>query len=544
MFIYLHCYMPETWDAQIKAGLIRPGDGIRFSQSIDIEERLKFNNLARVGGELYNYVREHRCPFYIDRLQGGCFIEEYPYDMELVDEYRAMLGDKFWGFQMHEWGSNISSDFKKITSNNCPEWTAEKITETIRRAFPYKHTFLEAMNAEEYASLGGVPKSYEEYLSVMQNLFAKRQAYVGGDLLPCDSFYQAQKLEIEAGAKRLMPEIGAQTRNTRIQIAYTRGMARAVGIPFGSYYEPWGGSPFSACCYQRDGKNEWNISAEDFPFHTTGDNGGSSRSMQWRMHLYTYMAGGSFMAEEWGMCNTFYDWKNFELTPYGQVKKDFLDFVDRYPDIGEPVIPVAVVLPKDMPVLDMALSSDTYLGYPVEGHFAKTLSDAVNALNRIFVDSAPMLGSETANLRNCLTPDAVDIIHEDSPTVSEYPILIDCTGNPEFAASHKNSIKPLCAVRMLINDLLPIRLDGGASMQITKNRTTGEQYVLLMNNSGVNRSVDQGEILMPEGEISVSLTVSNGKSLCPLEGNGSMVKKGVNTYKVTLPSGGWFFAKL
>ena len=63
--------MPETWVAQVKAGLIRPGDGIRFSQSIDIEERLKFNNLAKVGGELYDYVREHRCPFYIEGKNKG-----------------------------------------------------------------------------------------------------------------------------------------------------------------------------------------------------------------------------------------------------------------------------------------------------------------------------------------------------------------------------------------------------------------------------------------------------------------------------------------
>ena len=96
MFTYLHCYMPQTWEAQIKAGLIRPDDGIRFSQSLDIDESLKFNNLAAVGGDLYNYVKEHNCPFYIDRLQGGCFLEEYPYDMELVNTYRTMLGDKFW----------------------------------------------------------------------------------------------------------------------------------------------------------------------------------------------------------------------------------------------------------------------------------------------------------------------------------------------------------------------------------------------------------------------------------------------------------------
>ena len=543
MFTYLHCYMPETWEAQIKAGLVRPEDGIRFSQSIDIEERLKFNNLAKVGGELYNYVREHRCPFYIDRLQGGCFLEEYPYDTELVDQYRDMLGEKFWGFQMHEWISNVRADLLKITSNNCPEWTAKAIIETIHRAFPYEHTFLEAMNAEEYASLGGVPKDYKEYLKILYNLFAKRQAYVEGDLLPCDSWLSAPKLEIELGAKRLMPEIGAQTKNMRIQMAYARGMARTAGIPFGAYYEPWGGDPLSAFCYHREGKNEWNISAESFPFQTAGGNGGSSRSMQWRMHLYTYMSGGTFMAEEWGMCNTFYDWKDFELSPYGQIKKDFIDFIDRYPNIGKPIIPVAVVLPKDMPVLNMNLFTDNYLDCPVEGDFAERLSNVVDVLNYLFVDSAPMIGNEIDNLRNYLTPDAIDIIHEDSPTLDEYPILVDCTGNPHFAALYKNKIKPYSDVRSIMNDYLPIRLEGGASMQITKNSETGEQYVLLMNNSGIKRSIEEGEILLSEGEISVGLTVLNGAVLSPLEGNAKIVNGDENSYKITIPSGGYFFAK-
>ena len=542
MFTYLHCYMPQTWDAQLRAGLIRPGDGIRFSQSLDIDDTLKFNNLAAVGGELYNYVKEHRCPLYIDRLQGGCFLEEYPYDMELVNTYREMLGDKFWGFQMHEWGSNIKSDFNKITSNNCPEWTAEAIEATIRRAFPYEHVFVEAMNVAEYASLGGIPKTYGEYLSMMQNLFAKRQAYVDGDLLPCDSFFQAQKMEVENGAKRLMPEIGAQTPNTRIQVAYARGMARTAGIPFGTYYEPWGGNPFSACCYQRDGLNEWGIGNEDFPYHTAGGNGGSSRSLQWRMHLYSYMAGASFMAEEWGMCNTFYDWESFELTPYGQIKKDFLDFVDRYPNIGTPIVPAAIVLPKDMPVLDMALSPDTYLGYPVEGQFAAALALTVDALKQLFVSTAPMLGSERRNLLNSLTPDAIDIIHEDSPTIEKYPILIDCTANPAFAEQHKQSICTVADAPAKIRALLPVQTEDGVSLQITEN-SDGEQYVLLLNNSGVARSVADGEVYLPEGALSAMLTAADGKTLCKLEGNGTVTTDD-NGCHISIPSGGWLFAKL
>ena len=80
-------------------------------------------------------------------------------------------------------------------------------------------------------------------------------------------------------------------------------------------------------------------------------------------------------------------------------------------------------------------------------------------------------------------------------------------------------------------------------MQITRNRATGEQYVLLMNNSGVARSVAGGEQFLSEGEICVGLTVKGGKTLCKLEGNGSAVMGDADMYHVTIPSGGWFFAK-
>ena len=63
MFTYFHCYLPETWDAQVKAGLINEHSGIRFCESIDLDEEKKFNNLAKKGGELYNIIKKNNMPF-------------------------------------------------------------------------------------------------------------------------------------------------------------------------------------------------------------------------------------------------------------------------------------------------------------------------------------------------------------------------------------------------------------------------------------------------------------------------------------------------
>jgi len=253
-FCFFHPYHPTTWQAMIDCGLVKDGDGVKFSQSLLINEEHKFNRLAAKGTELYNYLNEHRVPFYIDRLQGGCFIEEYVYDMGLIDEYRAMLGDRFMGWQMHEWLSNYNSDLQKLNGLSDDEHKdPEAIKRHIFKKFPYPHIFLEAMSAEEMAGYGK-PKNVDTFRQSMFDIYKKRLRS-HGELIPCDSIFLAYEFEFRNGARTVMPEVGAQSADARMQICYARGEAKAYRRDFGVYCEPWGGSPFSACCYHREGKN-------------------------------------------------------------------------------------------------------------------------------------------------------------------------------------------------------------------------------------------------------------------------------------------------
>lgn len=546
MFTYLHCYLPETWAAQERAGLINENAGIRFCQSIDIEEHLKFNRLAARDGELFALLRERRMPFYIDRLQGGDYIEDYPYDMELVGSIRSLLGENFWGFQMHEWMSNYLSDLGKLQNGGCSEWTVEEIERTIFRLFPFRHLFLESMNAREMAEFGR-PDSLEAFQANSETLFARRQRYTNGMVLPCDSGFLAYPLELAHGAKRVMAEIGAQTPHTRVQLAFARGMTRAYRVPFGSYYEPWGGSPFSACCYHRENKNEWNIgSASDFPFQTCGENGGSSRSMQRRMHLCSYFAGASFMAEEWGMCNTFYDWHDFELSPYGRVKRDFIRFTERYPDIGTPVTPIAVVLPKELRALsvgDLGSEENTWLGSEIDGHFAQQIRAMRAGIRALFCASGDMLGTEAWSLLNCTVPDALDLVTEDCVREGDYDYFVDLTGSSSFAAAHAGKCVSCEEVPALLKRLLPCSIaEGHALMQLT-DAGNGSFYLLLTNNSGVERTVEEGEQLMPEARAELKLDCAPGKHLIPLEGDASLHIDG-GEIRISIPAGGFFMGRL
>ncbi len=536
MFTYFHPYHPEAWEGQIKRGLIGANAGVRFCQSLLIPEDMKFNRLAAVGGDLWNYLRETGRPFYVDRLQGGGYIEEYDYDRALVNAYRELLGEKFLGFQMHEWMSNLFSDLEKMRRGGCTEWTEEGITAAVRREFAdFPHLFLEAMTAKEYAEAGR-PESAEEFSRLAEDLFARRMAKTDGQLIPCDSFSPAYPLEIAAGVRTFMPEIGWQTPDTRIQIAWARGMARAHGLTFGAYYEPWGGKPFSACCYHREGKNEWGVTTgADFPFETKGASGGSSRSMQKRMHLYAYFAGASYITEEWGLCNTFYDWHDYELTPYGEIKRDFLRLTEKYPDPGEFYAPVGIVLPRGLQVLqDVRSDKPEFFRYPLpaaEGERTLAVRRGVRALLGAAV---PMIGNETHSLINSDLPDAFDVLCDGIPGAADrYEYLVDLTGGR--LAKDPRSISPEEAPEVL-RRVMPCGVEGGVHWFLTRAKD-GWRLVIL-NNDGVFRTVADGERADPAADRTVTVTLKAG-ALRGLEGP-TPAKTGERTWRFTVPAGEWF----
>ena len=538
-FTFFHGYMPKVFEAQINAGLFKEGDGIRFCQSIDIPENLKFNNLAKIGGDLYNFLKENNCPMYIDRLQGGCFFEGYDYDMELVRAYREMLGEKFFGFQMHEWMSNFVSDIRKLVDGKCPEpWTEENITATLKRDFPYPHVFTEAASVKEFAEIGHIT-DWEKYLETMNALFLKRQKYTDGMLLPCDSGFLGFSLEFKNGAKRVMPEIGQGTKNTAVQFAYARGMANAYGKSYGAYYEPWGGEPFSVCNYQKDGFNEWNIDNDGFPFKSAGGNGGSSRSLQKRMYFYSYMSGAEFISEEWGLCNTFYDWNDFELTPYGQVKKEFIDFTKQYKNIGKPITPVAVVIPKEIPVIDYLDSADgSYLSFQVDGDLRRKVDNMRNGLRRLFA-SGETFGNENERLVNLCLPDAFDIVNEDVYDDGKYAFAVNLTGDQSFEKKHK-----CCSVDDLpevFDKLLPCKVTGGLHHIVNKN-SNNEYCLTVFNNTGIVRTVKDGEYSLKEAEKTVCVELKDGRKLSAIYGNFE-IKETDGKYYITVPAGEMFIGK-
>ena len=540
MLRFLHGYREESWEGFVRRGLIDNTSGVKFHQIYDTPAGRRFNQLAAKGGRLYEIVRECARPFYIDRLQGGWWFDRYPYDRQLLQIYADLCGSWMLGLQMHEWASNMHNDWRRIENGLAAAAAyAKDNAETAVRAdsgtpdaeriaratmdnchIPgEKRSWLESASAEEYAGLK-MPRSAEEAYRQYSWLFNGRQRENLNLLLPADSVYMAVRQEMDGGARALMPEIGAQIPLERWQIALTRGMARASAILWGAYYEPWGGKPFGCCYYKHDFINEWDVSGpQSGLFAGFYPNGGSSRALQKRIYYHSLLSGARFLSEEWGNANTFYDWRDFELTPYGSVKKDFLDFASRHRDLGDVVTPAALVLPRAFAIFDLVFlsrQSEAYLDFPIESPVRrKQFTHLREVLQLLLGGPERRFGNEGHVIGNSAYGDVFDIVYDDigERVLSQYDLLVDLNVKAGLAGRY-----PRLAGRIIgssdirameiklqagLDRLLPCQVRGDLSWIL--NRTAGGWVLGLFNNEGVDRSQEHGDVFLAEADTTAEI---------------------------------------
>lgn len=538
MLRFLHGYIPDMWPGLVRRGLIDATSGIKFHQNFDTPDPLRFNTLAAEGGALYDIVRECHRPFYLDRLQGGWWFLPYEFDRTLLQTYQDLCGDWMLGLQMHEWASNMHNDWHRILSGMPDGFVpdAEKIRQAVIQGGHNQgvfRPFLESADVAEYAAMTP-PRTIADALQQYDELFARRQEKSRGLLLPCDSVYMAIRQEIAQGARALMPEIGGQIALCRWQIALTRGMARAYQLRWGAYYEPWGGDPFGCAYYKRDFENEWQVKNPVSNLwnvvHFTPTSG-SSRALQKRLYYYTLLSGADFMSEEWGSSNTFYDWQDYELTPYGQIKRDFLHFAAQHRDLGQVCAPVALVLPTELEIFDLAYmgGADQYLDYPIESEQRRRqFAHIRSVLTQLLGDSKCRIGNEGHVLSNSGFGDVFDIVYADVPAqaLQKYAVVVDLDLHGSLALRHPWLKDQLLSSRdiptllhtltKMLNRMLPCQVTGQLSWIL--NRTENGHVLGLFNNEGVERTREKGDVLLHEADTQAVID-AHGQSLRVLLGD-------------------------
>ncbi|MBQ6065570.1 MAG: hypothetical protein IJK89_01995 [Clostridia bacterium] len=572
MLTFFHTYAEKAFPALVKSGLWREGDGLKLMHKPSFQPPCDFNAALAPGAPLETLLKELRCPFYVDRLQGGIgYTRRYPYDAAVIARLRDLLGDRFFGFQMHEWASNLRSDEKRIrelcerenVNENDPAawaglWDRVQTTEW--------ELFLEAYPPEEWRELT-LSEDVSSFLRNAEALYARRSRETVSDLrsplsfltpnseprtpnsllFPADSYFMAPRTELANGARLLLPEVGWQIPNLRVQLAFTRGMANAAKVPWGIYYECWQNTenagftiPFSL----REGQDEWQedmlhkANGASLPFDRR-EYGGSSLSLAARAWRFAYFSGASYLGEEYGVCNTFRSLEDASLSPYGEMKRDFLRFTEAFPDTGSPFVPVAAVLPKEMAMLDIPLGG-RWLEYPLTDPgcpLTEPRSRDFRAAMEAIFGRPGQYGNMGHVLKNGGLPAVCDLIYEDMPeAMARYDFLIDLTGKGTLSRRYRNVVSAEEADRAL-DALLPCRV--GRGLTTAYNRAGDGWFVLVMNNDGVQHDGFLPDVKLPEAAVSAPLTTrSPGMTVKKAAGDGALQTDG-DACILSLQAGEW-----
>lgn len=561
---FFHVYNEEYFEGLVKNNLINEDTGFKIQHVFSLPEKMKFNQFAAKGSKLHTMIKEGNIPFYVDRIAGGVTYHKYNFDKALIREYREMLGNWFLGFQLHESGGNRRLDWDRVRERmdgeNGPYDAAELAKRSVRSyaVMPDGQTLYgySQGSPEEYAARR-YPVSLDDYIADVTEMYKMRMDETDGMILPCDSFYQFEYVQNKLGMQSFMPEVGAQIPHMRMAVATARGTAQANGKQWGVYYECWRNTKEHGAtmpCFNKEPGNEWYLTQETHrdDFTSFGPNGGSSRLLQNRIYHYGLMSGAQFMGEEWGLNCSYSDMQTFELSPYGQVKKDFIEFARQHKNV-QAQIPFAIVLPKDYPSVqllqdDVGVRRKQYMKRdmtPEQVEYYGKVEDVIRtflARNK----EKDAIGNEGHVMQNTRFGDLFDIVYEDASdeALSRYAYLIDATVG-RFADEKSGQYKILRSedleklaqdVNRIAKEILPCTVD---KLHWLLSSDEKGRYVTIFNNEGNERDINLGDIIHHEADATVKVTFKEPADIQCIRrtsDNVKITKLDSTTYAVEIPA--------
>ena len=422
----------------------------------------------------------------------------------------------------------------------------------------------------------GTPEEYEKLIyaetiadlvTEARDFYRQRMADTCNCILPVDSGRLFVKMQDELGMKVFMPEIGQQITLTRLAVALARGVAKSSHKRWGTYYECWRADwfpetrtcAFTMPCFSQDFFNEWYLTQEKHPddFTTHGVHGGCSRLLQERIYYHSLLSGADYMSEEWGFRSSYYDTKDYALTPYGELKKKFIDDSLKIGHV-QAVVPFALVLPLDCPCVELTDRLLTHRIGDRRGKYIRNieLSPAEteyyghidNMYTLLFNRTEDTWGNESHALTNGLFGDVFDVIYEDASdeTLSKYAYLIDATKESKFAKAktgkgyqilESTDIYALKAeLEKLIPATMPVFVDG--LHWLVSLGEDGHRYLSIFNNEGNERSSDKGDEINHAYDKRVTVTLKDGELSVfkPAIGKMDLERIDDKTYRITIPA--------
>jgi hypothetical protein len=563
---FFHVYNETYFEGLEKNGLINDESGFKIQHVFALEENMKFNRFAAKGTKLHSVIKGGKYPFYVDRIAGGVTYHKYLFDKALIREYKALLGDWFLGFQLHESGNNRALDWQRVydrMEGSKGPYDAEVLASRSIRENAVTPTgevlfgFSQG-SPEEYAALR-YPETPEAFVAEMTGLFQRRMEETDGIILPCDSYYLFTKIQNDLGMNTFMPEVGCQIPHMRIAVALARGMALANKKCWGVYYECWRATPgvgYTMPCFNKEPGNEWYLTQQTHPddFTSYGPNGGSSRLLQKRIYYYALMSGARYLAEEWGLNCSYSNMNTFELSEYGEVKKEFINYSLDYRNM-EAQIPFAIVLPSDYPCIQLTSEwgkvgqwRTQYLGRNMTQEQIRHYGKIEDVLKTVFFrEEKDVCGNEGHVLQNSRFGDLFDIIYEDASeeVFAKYDCLIDASDGSKFSAHWNDRFRILntddvetfaAELERMSKEILPCTVD---TLHWMLSYDEKGRYVTIFNNEGNERDLTQGDMIHHEADAVVKVSLKRSGEIKCIKSSCEQVK--INrlddtTYTVEIPA--------
>lgn len=495
-FSFLHTYESSGhyWQALEQTGLIRNTTGIRLVNSPWGADEHRFNHVARPGGTLHQILIHRRCPFVVDRVAGGSPYRPYSFDGILTQAYAELLGDDFFGGQVHEPICNTHNDWNRFIEANEKFKREPILPETLRDYFnsTNERRWLEYGTLDDYSGRIHPVDEHAFWSDIQWNI--QRNAERFGSHFSCAEGSHWGKLAwhlfYKFGATSCFAEVGPwASQNSQFAIASLRGASRAVGKPWGIFYAPWG--PKGCTSFLPPEEWSWRCPVEEMNASAwpVGPTLGPSTALQRRVFFHAYLSGAHTLHEEWGAEGNLESWTNAKLSSYGHVTKDLLDFQEAHPDVGQPFTPLALVLdansrPPGGTVWDQ-----------LEAALQKThIRDSENSLNSGREEASCYPSWAIPELFDIVPSDAADDIWRGYKCL----LAFDKSSAPKTA----RVVEPESfadAVIQAAHDLSPFDCTAHLSIQINYRSADGAWIVALYNPWGAERGdvFGTGSVLDP-----------------------------------------------
>jgi hypothetical protein len=223
------------------------------------------------------------------------------------------------------------------------DWFKWNCTEWGEWGYSFHHLTdgtLDGAGIPQYGGYPTPPATKKEAYDYMKFYVINRTEHLNHNIRPWLSFnghYPYHHYAAEFGFDSIGSEIGENIDDYQVMMAFNRGAARQYHLPWFVDFSAWQ----SGTITDYYTPSTWAESG--------GPNKGHSLSLFQRSYMMAYMAGTSRVIAEGGCYNLFY-WKTpdpsglLQLTPLGEVGRDFAHFTRDHPNRGVTYTPIGIMI--------------------------------------------------------------------------------------------------------------------------------------------------------------------------------------------------------